>query len=375
MIAGIRAGLLAGVTAISIGLAPAAEAQGQGLRVRPVTLMHSDMEAIRGLVPEGWQARGGLFWGERCISYGYNIDWGAFTPDGSHGMAFLPGLGWGLNPITGCTQQPLASLDEAILFQARRLWPDARLIDTRRRPDVTGGAQMPMLLPDLSLQGLGVSMVTWLDAGEALFAFTGPGGQEMRGAILLSGLFTTSEIRYDDPGLQLDPSLFAGTGIPMPAVPENQTFLGGGTDWGFAVWAPAGQLDFTAAEALRKSFVPLPGWFEFISKHRAVIDRQNAESAAKIAKINSDTNREISAIIAQGYDARMASQDRQQREFVESIRGVETWVDTSGNPVQLDYNYNHAWQLNDGSFFLTNDPSYDPTISLGVGGQRLQVAP
>ena len=358
--------------AVALPARPGA-AQENGLRVAPVVLMHSELAAFRGFIPAGWQSKGGLTWGDPCSAYGYNIDWNAESPDGWFGLALLPSLGWGRSEFSNCRQTPFNSLEELLTYEAQAIWPGARMIDFRQRPDIVGGQTVPVEFPGLGLRMPGITMFTWLDAGEAMFAFTGPGGQEMRGAILGSALFSRSELDPAASGLLLDPSLFPG--LPMPAPPPAQTFLGGTSEWSFAVWAPAGHLDLGASETIRKSFLPTGEWTDFIMQHRAVIDKQNAQGAADRAEIRRRTNAEIAGIIMDGYNERMAIQDRVHRETMEAVRGVETYLNTAGQPVQLDYNYRNAWQLQDGSYFLTNDDNFNPNTSLNMDGRQLQAAP
>lgn len=67
-----------------------------------------------------------------------------------------------------------------------------------------------------------------------------------------------------------------------------------------------------------------------------------------------------------------ASMDRNSREFAEYIRGTETYDSPGGGTVQLDNSYEHAWELDDGSYVLTNDPSFNPGANLGLSGSKLQ---
>lgn len=354
--------------------APPADAQESGLRVTPVTLMHAEMPALRGFVPAGWTARGGLGWGDRCISYGYNIDWQAVSPDGGrYGVALLPALAWGQNELAGCRQRPLASLREVLEQQAQTLWPGARLIDFRPRPDLAGGQAVPSELPGLGLDSPGISMRSWLDAGEAMFAFSASDGQEMRGTILVSGTFGETRLDPAAGGLQIDMTQFPG--LQLPPAPPAQTFHTGGSEWGFATWAPAGHLDLTISEAIRKSFIPTAEWSEAMARHHAAIDARIAQGNAERAAIRRQTSAEIAGMITTGYNERMATADRGYREHIEAVRGVETYLDTAGQPVQLDYTYRHAWQLADGSYFLTNDPGFDPYTVFNMDGRQLQIAP
>ena len=73
--------------------------------------------------------------------------------------------------------------------------------------------------------------------------------------------------------------------------------------------------------------------------------------------------RETSDIMNGIYNDRQVASDRQQRERIEAIRGVETYNDpVAGRPVQLDSTYQHAWRVNnrDDTYILTNDVNFNP---------------
>jgi len=60
------------------------------------------------------------------------------------------------------------------------------------------------------------------------------------------------------------------------------------------------------------------------------------------------------------WESRQASQDQQHKRFVQAIREVETWKDPGGGSVELTSGYSHAWSRGDGSYVLSNSPSFDP---------------
>ena len=71
-------------------------------------------------------------------------------------------------------------------------------------------------------------------------------------------------------------------------------------------------------------------------------------------------------------DMKGVASDKNQREFVEMVRGVETYHEpVDGGVVQLDNTYNHAWRVRDGTYLLTNDPNFRPGV-VGLEGQELQ---
>ena len=348
------------IAALALGLlATATVAQSEPVRLQPVELLDSGTVAFRGLLPVGWTATGGIVWGDGCSPYGFNISYVAQSPDRRFGVAFLPSQTWYVDPRPNCQSAAHATLRDLLLAQVRSGAPDARLLDYRARPELLGLTSVPAPVPDLSMNGANLTVRAVVDAGEGLFAFTSPDGEDMRATALGAALFSLAEIQMIDP--------FGGPGTV-------QRFSSGGSEWGFLAWAPNGQLDLRLSEAIRKSFVPTPDWAAAIAQHRAVIDRGNAETAATISRINADTAREVSGIIAATGEAAAAAQDRMARENLEAIRGVETWVDTAGRTVQLDYTYPQAWQLDDGTYVLTDDTMFNPVATFGIGGQPLTVA-
>lgn len=59
------------------------------------------------------------------------------------------------------------------------------------------------------------------------------------------------------------------------------------------------------------------------------------------------------------WEAQQASQDRAHTAFVQTIRGVETWQGADGK-VELSGGYGQAWSRGDGTYILSNSPSFDP---------------
>jgi hypothetical protein len=143
---------------------------------------------------------------------------------------------------------------------------------------------------------------------------------------------------------------------------------------GFAATAPSGQFNAQFAETIRQSFLPNPAWEAQIAQHNSAISRVAAQEISKRAKIIAETNDYISLLRRETADMRAQSDDRRQREFGETIKGVETYIDNNaaGGQVELSSLYNHAWRLNDGSYVLSNDASFEPYRDIGVEGKQLE---
>jgi hypothetical protein len=59
------------------------------------------------------------------------------------------------------------------------------------------------------------------------------------------------------------------------------------------------------------------------------------------------------------WESQQASQDRMHTSFVQAIREVETWQGADGR-VELSSGYEQAWSRGDGTYILSNSPSFDP---------------
>lgn len=60
------------------------------------------------------------------------------------------------------------------------------------------------------------------------------------------------------------------------------------------------------------------------------------------------------------WETQQSSQDRQHTQFVQTIREVETYRDGSGT-VELSSGYDQAWSRGDGTYILSNSPTFDPS--------------
>lgn len=309
-------------------------------------------------LPSGWQARGGVLWGqEHMCTNGYNFDWTATSPDGSLSVHVLPQARWEANNYNappsspGCRLAPYASVRQYLdsLLQGWR--PGARAIEFRRRGDIEQElAQVNRATPTAMGE-----MRTWVEAGDITFAYHEQGG-ERRGSLAAAVIF--SLMRTNAGGGM--PVMDALTGFALPA-------------WGAT--ASAEHFDPGFFEAIRRSIKANPQWESRIAGHNAAIGRVALEESRKRSEAITRSNAEIARIRDEAWKASQESADRRAREFGEVIRGVETYDDpnAASGQVELSGHYDNAWRLDDGSYVLTDDPNFDPWRALGVEGNRLEV--
>ena len=332
------------------------------VRVQRTAIMDNNgfdqpMPASFGLVPIGWRVQGGVQWDRQfACTNGYNFNWSAASPDGAQGIALLPMAKWETNnygaaPTTiGCPAASITSVQQFLDASIRQLPLGARPLDFRPRLDlVQGFAHFKRQTPT----PMGETR-TWVESGEMLFAYQDR-GRDMRGVMTATVAF--SMMRTNDP--TLGRSLDILTGASFPA---------------FVATAPNGQLDLAMTEAIRQSFIPNPGWTARITKHNTAIAQSAAREAMRQGQMIAETNDYISALRVQVAANRERSAAYIARERGEVVRGVETYTDTyaPGGSVELSGYYNNAWRLNDGSYVLSNDLSFDPWRDMGLAGQKLE---
>ena len=370
-LAGIPTGALLLAALPLAPLAAQRPAASRALRVQRVEIMdrqgfEKPLVAATALVPVGWKPVGEVKWDPRdACGPGYRIDWEATSPDGLGAMHLLANEKWSSGGPPGtqdpCLVSPAADTRQYLEWLVRRVRPGARVLDYRARPELVQGFQS--LGSDLR-QPDGSGMRSWVEAGEILIGYS-IRGKPVREAIAASLFFIHSTF----------PSLMPG---PAPQLLQGSTLLV------FAMRAPDGALDFKTADALRQSIQSAPEWSARMRRSAEERGRVQSEANRRMAEDNRRGAAERSAIIAQTgrevsemqmgtWQRQNEGMDRQQRERVEAIRGVETYDDPHfGGTVQLSSQYGNAWQLRDGSYVLTDDVNFDPARDLGVQGQRLK---
>ncbi len=322
-------------------------------------------------IPAGWRTEGGVNWqmnNTGCGKTTPSLEWRATSPDGASAVTILPAEQWTGHNLpyqvsTTCPNMQITDTKQFITQYAQRLRPGARILDYRDRTSDIKELQSQLPAPQRDPYGGETRM--WAGAGQALVGYN-MNGAEMREIIGTAVIF--SQMRSPDP------------------------MRGGSTDFlsimampGFAMRAPDGKLDFEFAEKIRTSGKINPEYDRKLAAYHARNNKIQADSNAKISAINRKGVADRSAIIAQTSDEirqmqmdtfnnKMATDDRIQRETSEAIRGVETYNDNYyGGTVELDYNYDHAWQLDSGDIVQSNDPNFNVYENTGQFGTEMEV--
>ncbi len=348
--------------------APAPNLPKGAVRVKPAKIIDRNgfgqpMVAATMMVPVGWQTQGGIVWQQNMSGCGPNtphINWTATAPDGSSAIQMLPEEKWtGHNmqypgmPQSQCPNVTITDPRQYATQYIQRLRPGARILDYRERGDIVEAVSKMLPPPMQNMPGM--EFRQWIGAGDALIGYNMQ-GREMRELVGVVALFGLTRMSDGMGGVTEMYSIFS-----LPT---------------FAYRALDGQLDFDKAAMVRNSYRADPQWSAKMAQHNAKIAGINAKGAADRSRITSQTYNEISDMQMDSWRKQQASSDRNQREFSEYIRGVETYNDPyNGGTVQLDNTYENAWQLNDGTFVLTDDASFNPYAATGQDGQKLEPTP
>jgi hypothetical protein len=331
------------------------------VQVMDTTGFGQAMPALSIDMPAGWVPRGQVQWTREveCIGNTYDMRWSAASPDGLYEMSLLPRLSWqvesaGIVALNPCPAAPMRTAREYLDYVMRTARPSAQALSYRERPD---------LVAALSAGGSSPGSTLRIEAGELLIGYR-LAGQDMRETLIAAVTFS-----------------------------ELQGTVAAWADSGFALRAPEGQLDFALAERLRASARIEKPWAEqMLAWSRQRVEELNQRQVRSIAewhqrrmneittagmlersRIRQDTIAEVGRINDRIVASRSATDARIHENFKDYIQEVQPWRDpASGQQVDLSIHYRHAWQLDDGRQFLTNDPALDPNRDLGIGGRALQ---
>lgn len=328
---------------------------------RPMTALSLD-------VPAGWRTDGGVRWERNveCVGNMYGIAWSATSPDGRHAFSILPKLTWqvasaGIVEMNPCPAAPIESARAYLENVARNARPGSRVLSYRDRPDLVAARAKAMPPPQPNMRGR-------YEAGELLIGYPLQ-GVEMRETLLTAVFF--SELR--------DPMM----GVSLTGSAEET----------IALRAPDGELDFALLERIRSTARADQAWGQQVlaagqrlvqevnlrqqnairTWHQARMSEISLNGILERGRIRMDTIREVSAIHNAGVASRDAAGERMHAANIDRIQEVQPWRDpTSGQQVDLSIHYKHAWQLDDGRQFLTDDPNFNPQRDLGIGGHALE---
>lgn len=369
--------------------APSTAVEGRDYLLLERVRFHDDQgyipatEAFSVLIPRGWKSEGGSLWKSpfACAAEMQSFRLSLSSPDGAIRYTSLPVHAWGAASDPMMMQSLMAAAQQG----------GCEVSGPRRAADYL---QQVLLARELS--GASVASLRPNPAVEQNLAAGGQrvvdfvrsrGGQgQVQGEALLA------ELRWPD-GRQGLLSLGVTnifTGVPNPMTGAvSQIFSGLASERAWIEFPPQRREEAERIlVTLRASFRTNPAWRqrmdEFNAQLRAWRDqnhslvmqqleatrRQNeiahrqrmADIQARGQANTAAFNQRMSSMDAnlRSWDASQESSDRIHKQFVQSIREVETWKGSSG-AVELSAGYAQAWTRGDGTYLLSNKPGFDPS--------------
>ncbi|MBW8368653.1 MAG: hypothetical protein K0M70_12450 [Arenimonas sp.] len=335
--------------AAAIGDAPAGGGM-QRVSVIDPSGFGQPMPALWVQIPAGWQTSGGVVWNAQApCGATPGFQWQAQSADGRQRLEMLPPDAWtwdnlGMDlPGGSCPRLPITTVQAYLQSLVERMRPGARVLDYRSRDDLVRTPPMPS---DAQTRH-------WKQGGEMLVAYTGPSG-EVRESFLAV--------------VQFSETTMAGV---MPG--EVRKFISGIAGSPVVATAPAGQLDLAVVTHFANSLQPDPQWQARMNQHNAAITKRGLQGQIERGEIITDTHREIADINQRGWESRNDSGDAMHRATVDGINNVDRYNDpVTGDQVQLDNRYDHAWRANDGTYIQSNDPNLNPQVDLGLEAEQME---
>ena len=335
---------------------------GSMLHVRQARIMDHQgfgrsMPAMHLLLPADWSDQGQVVWNPhtQCSAEARQFQWRASSPDGSETFEFLPGVGWGHSNyshdgVGGCRLGMISSVRQYLETVAQQRRPSARIIGFNSLNQELDDLNREIQAINMPLPGVQSSRM-WAEGGilEVSFQEHGREYQEQLMAIIL---LLNMEM---DGGMRMQ----AGY-APAPMA--------------MAYRFPAGQSYPLHLELMGESMRLDEEWSRQVMEIEANISGDAIRGMTERHQINMDTIAHIGNLSRASYNSRIGAMDRGSEQFSQTIRGVQTWTNpaASDQSFELPQDFNSAWRLDDGTFVLTNNPSFHPWNDLRQRGERLE---
>ncbi len=131
--------------------------------------------------------------------------------------------------------------------------------------------------------------------------------------------------------------------------------------------APQGQLDSSEKffDLINSTYHVDQAWQARITQGKLATQQIELKGIRDRSAIVTKNAEDIRQIQQQGYENRQKVQDQNFKEFDQVIRGVETYQNpNTGEKVELDSSYGHAWVNSNGTYLLSDQAGFNPnTVS------------
>jgi hypothetical protein len=346
--------------------AAAGDPQGHSYRMKVVKAVDQSgfgraIVSASMLVPVDWQSQGATTWNIKDACNGIQTTLRSTGPDGRAYEVF-PAFNWtwaddpkpmqqaaaqkaqmGTRP---CDVMPPMSAQDYLRRNLPRLRPNAQLVGFEPAPKLMESLQQQAQQTEQSARQYNLVQQVKFDAIKARVKYTlegRPVEEWILAAIVITGT--------------------RGPSLNLQTMQQVQKYTYSCVAYTGAQRAPLGQLDSSQKffEMIGSTFHWNPEWQNLIAGQAQAIQKIELKGirdrSAIVAKSADDTR------IAQRqiYENQSKSEDRTSTQFSQYQRGVETYRNPStGETIDLDNNYGHAWVNNKGEYLLSDQAGFDP---------------
>jgi hypothetical protein len=375
------------LTTFSAPLLQAAPAPAPYLRLKKVQVVdkhgfEKPMPALSVLVPTDWNFDGEVRFAQQpggSPEDMVKITFRASSPDGRTGVELFPGYSWAwaddptmrqaIQSSNAMSAQlggartelmaPLSARDFLIRIAVPKLRPGARVLGTEPIPDVEEPLREQIKQAQAQASKVGLQLRIKADHARA-HVQSNAGGQ---------------------PSEQWITAVVYTRAMPAPSMNPMTGQMG--QTWTYqcaaqllyGLWAPPGNL--SANEKLYQAVLSTvridPEWQGRVSQVQANIQAAQLKGARDRSRIISQSAEDTRKTIREGYESRQRSHDRTSAQFSDALRGVQNYRNpTTGEVVQLDNQYGHAWASGNGEYVLSDSPGFNPNSDLRGNWTELQ---
>lgn len=338
----------------------AASRPEETLEVRQVQIMDQagpagqPVVAYETLVPAGWKTQGGVKWsnadGQGGCFTGAEMMWGTGTQNEGYGIAFMDPISWGMSS-TGpvrymCLGQDLtdAEMVARTYFQAISGAMQVDIEDVQRAPELEPVVQ---LIGEGWRAGWPSSTNVWVD-----------------------GVLVRARVRTQT---RENDAYFVVISKHAEATHSGIQIRDGRTALILGIFTPVGKLDegHPGFASVLNNLRANPQWKQLEQQWWVAKLQQPRPSGGGSGGVVKDTT-SVGDMMFESWKKREGMKDAGHSASVSGIWEVQPWKTPSGSTVMLNQNYNHAWELQNGSIVLTNNANFNPMQTYNQTGQQMQ---
>lgn len=311
------------------------------------------IEALKLLVPLGWNLSGGRVWNIGARFGGVTRDISVNSPDALVGFEFYPSVPYTWQSNTGFLPPITSFYGVAGAYVLPRL-SAAQYIEQRVVPNLPYNNVAILRFEDLPAVETALEMSIYqgslADVARVRITFSS-NGIDFEGEIHVW-------INY------LEQNVGSVIGLLTNWTPERV----------FMMYAPVGQLDsaISMLYPMAVSEVTNPAWQQAVNSVEKLRQKGVQESLALTAQLSEtirQNSQETFDLISNNFRQQSALNDQLHESYQQYIRGVETYIDPVAGQIELPSGFAQVWSNSAaGEYILLNDSLFDPNTNANFIG-------